>query len=403
MSPHSTLSPHSTSERIELLDVLRGFAIMGILVANILVFSGYLFTAMAGDTIDSPYPALDHIATFLIHFAVHGKFYSLFALLFGIGFALQSVRARASGRPVGPFFRRRMIFLLLFGAVHTAVWAGDILALYAMIGFLLIAFDRLSDRALMISAVALLAMPVLWYGLLVVVMTAAGPDAARGDAVDRLFRFMQKAFSEGTYTEVFEANWTFLLYGRLPQLVLTGRFFNILAMFLVGLTVGRLQLFRDPNRLAPYLLPLLLLGFVGNLSLAVFMETDVFFSFRPLGIVQSVSYQIGVPALCLLYAVGISSLFQHATWRRRLEIFAPLGRMALTNYLVQTFICIPFFYGIGLGFYGRVGAAASSLLAFGIVLAQAFASRWWLERFRYGPFEWLWRSLTYGRMQPMRS
>ncbi len=87
MSPRSTLSPHSTSERIELLDVLRGFAIMGILVANILVFSGYLFTAMAGETIDSPYPALDHIATFLIHFAVEGKFYSLFALLFGIGFA----------------------------------------------------------------------------------------------------------------------------------------------------------------------------------------------------------------------------------------------------------------------------------------------------------------------------
>ena len=154
--------------------------------------------------------------------------------------------------------------------------------------------------------------------------------------------------------------------------------------------------------MAPYLRPLLFLAFVGNLSLAVFMETDVFFSFRPLGLVQSISYQIGVPALCLVYAVGITLLFQHATWRRRLDIFAPLGRMALTNYLVQTLICIPIFYGIGLGFSGRVGAFASSLLAFGIVFAQAFTSRWWLERFLFGPFEWLWRSLTYGKLQPMR-
>ena len=288
-----------------MLDALRGFAIFGILLANATVFSGTFFAGMAGETVAFPNSTADRVTEFLIHLLVEGKFYSTFSLLFGVGFALQMVRTEALGRPFASVFRRRISFLLLIGVTHALVWAGDILWLYAVVGFYL----------------------------------------------------------------------------------------------------GRRRVFHDLTAHRPLLRRLLiaglLIGSIANLALAFLMETDAYFSFQALGVLQSAVYQIGVPALCLFYVSTFALLFDHASWRRRLLVFAPVGRTALSNYVLQTGVCLAIFYGIGLGLFGEWGVAATTALALVIYSAQVLISRWWLGHFRFGPLEWVWRSLTYGRAQRM--
>lgn len=396
--------PVRRGERIELLDALRGFAIFGILLANVLVFSGSFLAGMAGDTTALPYSTFDQVTQFLVHLLVHGKFYSTFSLLFGVGFAVQLARAEALGHPFASFFRRRMGFLWLIGVMHALIWAGDILWLYAVVGLFLIPFRQCQDRTLLTWVAALLLAPVAVYGL-VALLISASPAVADSGGLDSLFRSTFVAFSEGSSREVFEANFLFLLLGRLPALIVTGRPFNVLAMFLVGVYLGRRRVFHDVTAHRPLLRRLvvsgLCLGLIANVALALLMETDAYFSFQLLGLLQSAAYQIGVPALCLGYVSSFTLLFTQASWRRRLLVFAPVGRTALSNYVLQTFICLPIFYGIGLGQFGKWGVTTTIALVFVIYSVQAVISRWWLARFRFGPLEWLWRSLTYGRAQRM--
>ena len=395
--------PVRRGERVELLDALRGFSIFGILLANLMVFSGTFFAGSAGAAIAFPNSTADRVTEFLIHLLVEGKFYSTFSLLFGVGFAVQLARAESLGRPFASFFRRRMLFLLLIGVTHALVWAGDILWLYAVVGFVLIPFRQGQERTLLIWVAALLVVPVVLYGL-VALLVSSSPATVSG-GLESLFRSTIAAFSDGGYRAVFEANLLFLLLGRLPQLVVTGRAFNVLAMFLVGFYLGRRRVFHDLTAHRPLLRRLLVAGLcvgsIANVALALLMETDAYFSFQRLGLLQSAAYQIGVPALCLFYVSAFALLFEQAAWRRRLLVFAPVGRTALSNYVLQTLVCLSIFYGIGFGLFGEWGVAATTALVFVIYPVQVLITRWWLAHFRFGPLEWVWRSLTYGRAQRM--
>ena len=191
---------------------------------------------------------------------------------------------------------------------------------------------------------------------------------------------------------------------NLVFLVLPFMAFNVLAMMLLGLYAGKRRIF-DPSG-SPALDSPGLAGEPGHwrgrqLPLRLFRRDRNPNSASPQYLLSLAGQTFGAPALALFYMTSLTLLAERVTWRPRLAPLCPVGRMALTNYLLQSIICTTIFYGYGLALYGRIGVAAGIVLAMTIYLLQVLFSRWWLHHFRYGPMEWLWRTLTYGHRQPI--
>ena len=182
--------------------------------------------------------------------------------------------------------------------------------------------------------------------------------------------------------------------------------FNVLAMMLLGLYAGARRIFDDIPHHLPFIRKLwiwgLIVGVIGNLVYVIAGQAANRSDPSPQLILALVGQTFGAPALSLFYMTSLVLLTQTVTWERRLRPLASVGRMAISNYLLQTLICTTLFYGYGFGLYGQVGAATGVLLTIAIYALQIPLSVWWLRHFRFGPVEWLWRSLTYGEWQPMR-
>jgi len=382
--------PTPPGERIAVVDGLRGFAVLGILVVNMSVFkstAAYTPTAYGEWT-----AALDRLVADVTLFAATGKFYPLFTFLFGLGFHLQLERAEARGVPFAGRFVRRMVFLLVIGLAHGyLLWSGDILAKYALAGVFLLLFRRFGPKALVAWAVSIVIAAFLLSG--VVAQEAGG-------LVEELKATAAHVYSTGSYLEIrqfasFELQYAFR---PLPLISLLG---IILSYFLAGLAVGRTGLFRSPERqvgrlrrLMPWLLGV---GLLGNLLMLVALRGAEPGGLTPRVLLGSFALLVGGPCLAASFVCGMVLLFQRPRWRRVLRPLTAVGRMALTNYLLQSVVCTTLFYGYGLGLYGAVGPARGlgiSLVIFGL---QILFSRAWLRRFRFGPVEWLWRTATYGR------
>lgn len=403
------VAPVGQGERIEILDVLRGAAIFGILIANMLVVGGYFFLS-PDEQAALPTFASDEVVAHLIHVLLEGKFYSIFSLLFGIGFAVQLGRAAGKGIAFPALFRRRLTGLLLIGLVHAVfIWSGDILLLYALLGFLLVPFHRASDRTLLAGAVTVLALPVVIY-LLLLALGAGDPFAAmeaataEGDGPD-FFTTLLAGFQGSNWLDAWRSN-LMMLAGRWVDLFITMRFPKVFGMFLLGLYVGRsglgLNIGRDRDLLRRLAILGLAIGVPANLLMARLQEMSVYLPASGLGLLQVVAASIGVPLLALGYAAALALLFHSSAGRRLLAPLGWAGRMALTNYLMHSVIMVTIFYGIGLGWYGRLGPTMTTVLALLICLVQVPLSAAWLARFQFGPVEWLWRQFTYRRRMPLR-
>jgi uncharacterized protein len=403
-TPPVELGPTTSADRIVLLDALRGFAVCGILFANIGYFSGYEYlSASARATFASA--DMDHVMEFIARVLIEGKFYSLFAMMFGIGFATQLMRAQEIGSSGSALFRRRLFGLLLIGVAHSVLlWFGDILTLYALIGFALVPFWRCSDRAVLRWALVLLLLPVIQYAVMMTLLGGSGEGGASIDTTRSQFDSLVAVFGTGDYAQIIVNNTRANLVGRIPNLLFTGRLPSILGMFLIGLYLGRQRLpaLAGSHRsvLVSVAIAAIGLGLIGNVAFALLAETGAFYGLQPLGLLQSAVDAVAVPVLCLGYAAAFATLFQNHFWRAPLLVFAPLGRVALSAYLSQTLICVFIFYGFGLGFYSHVGRAPGLLMAAAICLVQIAMAHAWLKYMRFGPAEWAWRSFTYRRLQP---
>lgn len=409
--------PVQASERVVLLDVLRGFALGGVFLSNVNVwFSGKMVL---------PKPRLDAITSapidvvfgYLFRFFVGGKLVTIFSFLFGLGFAVQMIRAEARGAPVVPTYVRRLLVLLMLGLIHMFVlWYGDILGLYALLGFVLLLFRRRSDRTLLVwSVVLMLAVPLvvptlhkylpLWLTSQEAVDAAAKEAAAHSTTLkaDTLAAFESGYYvvamrGNAIYLQIFLAHISFVVFCA----VTVGK-------FLLGFYAGRRRLFHEPEKhlglfrrllgwgLAAGLLANTFVGVLRYLQRSERVPTELSWGFL-LGWVS----QIGDIGMGMFYVSAMTLLFQRPAWRRALSALAPAGRMALTNYLAQTVIALLIFYGFGLGLMGKVGTAAGLGMIAGLFAVQMLASWLWLARLQFGPAEWLWRSLTYGRAQAMR-
>ena len=388
--------PVTAQQRIEFVDILRGFAVLGILVANMAGYSGLSTNVQAwSDT-------LDRAILILTRFWVEAKFYSLFSFLFGWGMAVQLARAQArSGRFV-PLFVRRMLILLAFGLIHGLfIWSGDILSLYAVYGLLLLAFRNRSERGLLLGTGLAL--------LLSIVVTLPGEAMGafrdwyqEATAFLRTGALAEQLYATGTYRQITGLRFQEVLAGRSWFIYTFG---NIFGMFLLGLYVGKRRIFHNIDRHLSLVHKVVWLGLVAG---AIFNGLYVWVTLRP-HIVPPDAYMfvsrgartIGAPALMLFYVSAIILLYRNQTWRQRLAPLAAVGRMALSNYLLQSVLCTLIFYSYGLGLYGRIDPLLALILTILILVAQIRFSQWWLERYRFGPMEWVWRSLTYGRWQAL--
>jgi uncharacterized protein len=386
-------------ERIAALDVLRGVAVAGILFANVLVFFG-LFVLPPDRAAALPTVDADRVATFLEHVFVEGKFYSIFSLLFGIGFGVQLSRG---GEPALPRFRRRLRILLGIGAIHaTLIWAGDILMLYALLGFTMPWFARRSDRQLVRWTVILLAIPTALYVVVFAIWLLVGSGAAQaapsGAGVPAAVLPYFQAIGTGGLKEALVGNFVFLGL-RWADLVATVRFPKVLGMFVLGLWTVHTGLALMPAERRATLVKWSILGWSVGLP-ANLIATWAFqhWAYLPasIGGLLGVAMQgVGIPLLAIGYAATIALLVVDG--RRLVTVFAPVGRMALTNYLMHSVVCVTLAYGFGLGLWWRIGASTAMAIAGLIIAVQIPLSALWLSRYRFGPVEWVWRRLTYGR------
>lgn len=385
-------------ERIQALDVLRGVAVAGILLANVLVFFGLIFIP-PDRAAALPTVAADRVALFLEHVFVDGKFYSIFSLLFGIGFGVQLARG---GDAALPRFKRRLRILLGIGAIHALlIWAGDILMLYALLGFTMPWFARKSNRALVRWTVILLAVPTTLYVVALAAWMLVGSGSPQTPASQsmppQMFRYFE-AIGTGGFKDAFIGNLVFLA-GRWADLFATVRFPKVLGMFVLGLWTVRTGLALSPSSHRATLVRWCMLGWgVGlpaNLIAAWAFEHSSYLPPSMGGLLGVAMAGVGVPMLALGYAATIALLVVDG--RRFISVFAPVGRMALTNYLMHSIICVVLSYGFGLGLWWRVGASRAMVIAAAIIVVQIPLSAWWLSRYRFGPVEWIWRRLTYGR------
>jgi uncharacterized protein len=384
-------------ERMTAVDVVRGFALLGILIFNMSSFAGYSLDWRAHT---SP---LDQAIVLLTHLLVQAKFYSLFSFLFGWGMAVQLLRSRARRVHFVPRSLRRLLVLLFIGMVHgMLIWDGDILTAYALSGFLLVLLRNRSGKVLLPFALLCLLFSIF-------VTLPVEPAERLREAYQewtvflRSGRYSRELFTSPVFSEVTRVRVQSYLNRSAGYLYYFG---NIFAMFLLGLWAGKQRILQDSGGHRRLLRWTALLGFILGLMLnAVFVGLMVWPQAVPadwLGSVRVGARTLGAPALMLFYLSAILLLYQRPSWQRRLGVLAPLGRTALSSYIGQSLFCTLVFYGYGLGLYGQVGPAFGLLLTVLIYAVQIRLSAWWLGRFRFGPLEWLWRSLTYLRLQPLR-
>lgn len=501
-----SLSPITLSERIDAMDILRGLALVGILLMNIEWFNRAI--ASLG-TQDTSLTGLDHAIGWLIRCFVEGKFYKLFALLFGMGFAMMLLRAKSASRPFTAWFSRRMLVLILIGFFHMVfLWGGDILHDYGVAGLLLLGWITLlkkphwqqydNPKSFFKLAVVWLSIPIMLtvlagisFGLFndtddlttqwqqqiqiakrVEEITLANQTSALQDSeatteqgatqlapandilpannaehtnpsantiadktnkVDELAESDElsdqeiialqaqaivaqqteiqheiaaevSAFTQDSYWQATAFRLNFALFMLMFSVPFS--LFMLLPIFLLGYWLVASGMMKNYRQHAP---AFKMMAYVG-IGLGTVLETGgLLVAQHPVanqvallqGVGESLFF-IGQYVMTVGYFALVMRLLTHQKWHQRLSVFSPMGRMALTNYIMHSVILTTIFYGYAGGYFGEVSRASQMLIVLVIALFQLYFSRWWLNNYAFGPLEWLWRSLSYKKLQTMR-
>jgi uncharacterized protein len=396
--------PITSSERILYIDILRGMALFGILAANMRGFNAPL--DLYGNIRPLFHGRADLIAQGFIDIFIQGKFVTLFSFLFGLGFAVQMSRAVARGAKFMSFYPRRLAALALFGLIHgILIWWGDILLTYALAGAMLLFFRNRGQKTVLWWAGSIFTLPILVItGVFTAGFFGLGPASRPGTPFDlSKVQPIIAIYSHGSVAQILRENWV------IWKQALPSELFAIYALFLflLGLWVYRSGIVERLGEYKPLLKRVcavcLPLGIALNV-LVVVAQAMPKFAGHPTAWAY-ISNMLDLPAAHVLsagYASGLAVLIQSATWRRWLTPFAAVGRMALTDYLTQSVLCTLFYYSYTTGLYGRVGPAMGLIPTVVLYGSQVVFSNWWLSKYRFGPVEWLWRGMTYGKFPAMR-
>ncbi|MEM8533373.1 MAG: DUF418 domain-containing protein [Chloroflexota bacterium] len=417
----TTLGPTRASERIAVVDILRGFAIFGVLVVN----TFYFFNPLLAPVEAGAFSAADHTTLFIINFLFVAKFYTLFSFLFGLGMYIQMKRAQEKQINFVPIYLRRLFILAVFGFAHgVLLWIGDVLLTYAITGLVLLLFFRnCKPRTLLVWAIILTMIPIAitGFGVTTVELARMAPEigiykdleasyAAVAQQMEADLANDYAVYANGSFVEITAERFRDFMYAL--STVTLFSIPSVLTMFLLGLRAGKREWFSNPaahrTTFRNLLLWALPLGLVLNFYIAItgFSQNQLNTNIDALNwmtLSQVIAFNIGTILLCLSYVAIIVQICNITTGARFLKPLAPVGRMALSNYLMHSIVMTTLAYGYGFGLFDSVGLAMGFLISIVLYAIQIPLSKWWMSRFRFGPFEWVWRSLTYGTFQSMRT
>lgn len=379
--------------RIGELDIIRGMALFGILMVNMGLFS---FPALYMDAFGYwPGPS-DKMIIMSINFIGEGKFISMFSFLFGLGFTIFIQRAeKKKGGPVR-LFTRRLLVLLVIGLIHGYfIWYGDVLVVYSLAGMLLLFFRKSKPKTVLIWAFSILLVPVI---LFLTARIVTGPsffeETTAGISQLAIAKQAMLIYRGGSVADIFLQNSMDLIITKTGYLLILPQIF---AMFLFGTYAGKKQIFQQVREYLPLirkvcLISLLIGGAIAIPGLFYIQGPHTGFGYT---IMQIAGSYIGGSALGIFYICALILLLQKPIWQKMLAPFAAVGRMAATNYVLQSVFCVFIFYSFGLGQYGKTSPATGLLITIFLFISQMVISNLWMKFFPYGPLEWLWRKLTY--------
>ena len=403
----TTLTPIEPKQRIEILDILRGFALLGIIFNNMLYFSCYSFM---------PFENLKQIIDFQLNEKIYdfldiivtAKFYTLFSILFAVGFYIQFNKYKNDSTNFLKTYRRRIFILFIIGLIHSLIWYGDILLTYSIIAFILILFRNVKSKNLFRWSLLFILFPLLFDLALLPFsqsLNTINPEntasVAHVQYPDMAAEAVINTFQNGSITEIFFLNihniaWKYLSY------IPSGRLFTILGIFLLGYYFASIDFFTKKTKSTFLLIFSLFIGLLATISAKLLGGSSLQFPPTFSNILYKLLLVAGQIFMCTFYITSIFKIFQSSIGKRALKQLIPMGRMALSNYLFQTIIMIIVFYNFGFNLIGRLGLFPITGIAILILVLQIIFSNIWLRHYRFGPFEWIWRSLTYKKWIKIR-
>ncbi|WP_338753359.1 DUF418 domain-containing protein [Bacillus sp. FJAT-52991] len=398
------LSPISVKDRLATIDMLRGFALLGIIIANIVWFL-YPVYLQQDPTFKNEWTSFwdqsDYTAQSLLSMFVDGKFIMLFSMLFGFGMVIMQERTAAKQLNFWGIYSRRLIALFIFGCIHAYfIWFGDILTDYAILGLFLLFIHKLKPKTMLIISITL-------YSLLFILTTVGSlsvdPAAMTikiSEEDQKLIQSTIEVHQNGSIQELVEANieertyytmrnGLYALYSGNPLIYLLANL-HFLLIFMFGAAVAKKKWVHhfQQHRKGFFITWLITLIAGGTLNwvLPFVVENQQ--------AVQTIQY-VSSPLITIFYAISLIFIYHTVKGKKVLHWLTFPGRMAFTNYISQSIICTFLFGPFAFGVYGKLHLTTGIMIAIAIYVFQVFFSKWWLSKFRYGPLEYVWRSITY--------
>jgi uncharacterized protein len=384
--------PTQQKERVVIVDVLRGFALFGVLLGN---FNGMLTNDVPETIIKSVSTPFDYFLDVLHSIFIQNKFMTLFSILFGYGFGVIMERVAKKNLNTTNFFLRRMFWLFVFGCIHLAFWAEDILHVYALAGIFLLLFRNKFDKSIFVWSLIL--MFVLPFAVRIYEQYMSySPD------YHSLIQSFYNTIKFGSTKDVAIVNYTSYPKLWIYTWVELRDGFETLGRFLFGYFIVRKQILMRLNKYKSLIKKVWQISFAG---LIIYVALWLLNNYHVINAKLAVYplLKLGAFATTLFYSTTIIFLFEKDVINKLMKAFSDLGRMTLTNYLMQTCVYIIIFYNIGFGLLGEWSLSTIWLASFVLYFLQIIFSRWWLSKFMYGPAEWIWRQLTYRKRFPLKN
>jgi len=403
----STLQPVPQSERLIHIDMIRGVAILGILLVNMAHFSYpdlYLYIIGPDNFFMKDWGALDTLTDQLLSMFVQMKFITMFSFLFGFGMILMMERAIDKRQNFVLIYMRRLLISLLFGFIHAfLIWDGDILTEYALLGFVLLLFRNRKPKTILTWTIIFYLLFLIPVAMMTFLPTSETPEMTAWNESfinesERNAKQALQVYSEGSNLEIAQQR----IYDRKFYMSLNGMaslnpilyfYSNIpyFCMFLLGAYFAKKRYLHRPAAHQSVLKKLwiisLLIGLPTNIAYAI-ANNEAFLL-------------LGAPFLMLFYVISIIFLMKLPLTKRLLTPFAAVGKTALSNYILQSILATTIFYSYGLGLYGSVKPFLALFISIGIFAFQLIISNIWIRHFRYGPLEYIWRVMTYRKIMPL--
>ncbi|MDF3013038.1 MAG: hypothetical protein K0Q78_1242 [Cellvibrio sp.] len=385
----TTLNHPDIPQRVELVDALRGFALLGICLVHFMEYFELYWVNQDPTTLHN-----------LIFFLFAGKAYAIFALMFGLSFFIIMDNQARKGVNFSYRFAWRLVILLMLGYIHTLLYLGDILSVLGVIGLSLLFVQKLDNRWLWVAAILCLLQLPFYYQIYAALANLPGANDAPSHWA--VFGHVYGAIEKANFAQLVALNSWDGLAAKWLFFVESGRGLQLIGLFIIGLILGRIGFFTRPEKFSVIRVKALVIAVVASI---VFLGLDKFIqqlpanSLQEQGMAKMYLEQLVGSYLSTAVMASLVLLFvQCYLWQKSgklLNLLVPCGRVSLSVYLIQSVIGVPLFYPFGLGLYKTIGQTNSLLLGIVFYAVLIIIAHWWVKRFYYGPVEWLWRSATY--------